>query len=145
MIGVQTDSVTALSAKRLSNFHLVIAGIVVVAALVVISASQRMTERAIDRAVGQREAARQFLASELSVLRIMAITSESAVPARLYLGIEECFQKSVAVPFDSDNVSSGRQAIAACAEMELGRLHSQGGAAMAERGRELLRQLALLK
>jgi hypothetical protein len=83
------------------NFPLVIGIIVGVAALAVVVASLRMTEHAIDKAVAQREAAGRFLASELSVLRMMAMTSQSPVPARLYLGIEECFQKSVAVPADA--------------------------------------------
>lgn len=52
----------------LSNFHLVIAGIAVVVALAVISASLRMTERAIGHAVEQREAATRFFANELSGL-----------------------------------------------------------------------------
>jgi len=39
----------------------------------------------------QREAADRFLASELAVLRIVAMSSDSPVPARLYLGIEERF------------------------------------------------------
>jgi hypothetical protein len=48
----------------------------------------------------EREAADRFLASELAVLRIMAMSSDSPVPARLYLGIEERFGKSVAIPFE---------------------------------------------
>jgi hypothetical protein len=71
------------------------------------------------------------------------MSSESPVPARLYLGIEECFRKSVAVPFDSPE--AGRFTLAGCAEMELGRLHSQGGAAMADKGRAVLRDVSLLK
>ena len=54
-------------------------------------------ERLPGRAVAEREAADWFLASELAVLRIMEMSSESPVPARLYLGIEECFAKSVAI------------------------------------------------
>ena len=128
--------------QTLSNLGLAIAGIVVIVALVVISASFRMTERAISRAVTERETASRFLADELSVLRLMAVSSESPVPARLYLGIEECFQKNVAVPFESPE--AGRRMLAACAQMELGRLHAQGGAAMAEKGRGVLRQVGLL-
>ena len=129
--------------KTLSNVGLAIAAVVVIVALVVISASFRMTERAINRAVLEREAAGQFIAEELSGLRLMAMSSESPVPARLYLGIEECFRKSVAVPFDSQE--AGKRMVAACAEMELGRLHAQGGAAMAEKGRGVLAQVGLLR
>ena len=127
----------------LSNIGLAIAGVVVIVALVVISASFRMTERAISRAVAEREAASRFLAEELSGLRLMAMSSESPVPARLYLGMEECFKKNVAVPFAGDEAA--RRIVAACAEMELGRLHAQGGPAMAEKGRGVLAQVGLLK
>ena len=129
--------------KVLTGYRLAIAGIAVVVALAVITASLRMTEGAIDRAVAEREAASRFLASELAVLRMMAMSSEGPVPARLYLGIEECFYKSVAVPFD--NEEAGRRMLAACAQAELGRLHAQGGPAMAEKGRALLAQIGLLK
>jgi hypothetical protein len=152
MIGVHAEAGTTLaakvparSAKPLTNFHLAIVGIALVATLAVVPASLRMPDRAIGAAVAQREAAGRFLAGELSVLRIMAMTSESPVPARLYLGIEECFQKNVAVPFDGDNLAAARHTIALCAEMELGRLHSQGGAAMADKGRAVLRDIGLTK
>ncbi|HEV8105928.1 MAG TPA: hypothetical protein VGP97_00290 [Burkholderiales bacterium] len=128
--------------KALSGYRLAIAGIAVVVALAVVAASLRMTEGAIDRAVSEREAADRFLASELAVLRIMAMSSDSPVPARLYLGIEECFGKSVAIPFESDD--AGRRTLVTCAQMELGRLHAQGGPAMAEKGRALLSQIGLL-
>jgi hypothetical protein len=128
--------------KALSSYRLAIAGIAVVVAVAVVAASLRMTEGAIDRAVAEREAAERFLASELAVLRIMAMSSDSPVPARLYLGIEECFGKSVAIPFEGDE--AGRRTLAACAQMELGRLHAQGGPAMAEKGRALLSQIGLL-
>ena len=101
--------------QTLNNVGLAIAGVVVIVALVVISASFRMTERAISRAVTERETASRFLAEELSVLRLMAVSSESPVPARLYLGIEECFQKNVAVPFESPE--AGRRMLAACGQM----------------------------
>jgi hypothetical protein len=128
--------------KALSGYRLAIAGIAVVVALAVVAASLRMTDGAIDRAVNEREAADRFLASELAVLRIMAMSSDSPVPARLYLGIEECFGKSVAIPFESDD--AGRRTLVTCAQMELGRLHAQGGPAMAEKGRALLSQIGLL-
>jgi hypothetical protein len=131
------------SSRPLSNFQLAIAGVVLVAALAVITASLRMTERAIDRAVAEREAASRFLAEELAVLRMMAISSESPVPARLYLGIEECFRKNAALPFE--DAEAGRRTLAECAQIELGRLHAQGGAPMAEKGRALLGQIGLLK
>src|SRR3954470_8817790 len=79
--------------KALSGYRLAIAGIAGGVALAVVAASLRMTEGAIDRAVAERETAERFLASELAVLRIMAMSSDSPVPARLYLGIEECFGK----------------------------------------------------
>jgi hypothetical protein len=129
--------------KTLTNFALAIAGVVVVVALAVITASARMTEREINRAVAERDAANRFLADELSGLRLMAMSSESPVPARLYLGIEECFKRSVAVPFGSAEAARGT--VAACAEMELGRLHAQGGAAMADKGRGVLVQVGLKK
>ena len=129
--------------RTLGKYHLAIAGIAAVVALALVTASLRMTEGAIDRAVADREAASRFLASELAVLRMMAMSSESPVPARLYLGIEECFYKSVAVPFESEQ--AGRRTLAACAQIELGRLHAQGGPAMAEKGRALLVQIGLLK
>ena len=129
--------------RPLRGYWLAIAGIAVVVAVAVVTASLRMTEGAIDRAVADREAADRFLARELAVLRIMAMSSDSPVPARLYLGIEECFDKSVAIPFEGDE--AGRRTLAACAQMELGRLHAQGGSAMAEKGRALLSQIGLLK
>jgi hypothetical protein len=119
--------------------------IVAVAAVSVVAASLRMTERAIDRAVAQREAAGRFLANELSVLRTVAVTSKSPVPARLYLGIEECFKASVAMPFNNEDLSAGHHTLVACAEMELGRLDAQGGAAMANEGSGTLKQIGLLK
>lgn len=128
--------------KPLKGYWLAIAGIGIVVALAIVAASLRMTEGAIDRAVAEREAADRFLANELAVLRIMAMSSDSPVPARLYLGIEECFGKSVAIPFESEE--AGRRTLAACAQMELGRLHAQGGPAMAEKGRALLSQIGLL-
>jgi hypothetical protein len=128
--------------RPLRGYWLAIAGVVLVVALAVVAASLRMTEGAIDRAVAEREAADRFLANELAVLRIMAMSSDSPVPARLYLGIEECFGKSVSIPFEGDE--AGRRTLAACAQMELGRLHAQGGPAMAEKGRALLSQIGLL-
>ena len=128
--------------KPLGGYWLALAGVGLVVAVAVVAASLRMTEGAIDRAVAEREAADRFLANELAVLRIMAMSSDSPVPARLYLGIEECFGKSVAIPFESEQ--AGRRTLAACAQIELGRLHAQGGPAMAEKGRALLSQIGLL-
>ena len=128
--------------KPLRGYWLALAGVGLVVAVAVVAASLRMTEGAIDRAVAEREAADRFLANELAVLRIMAMSSDSPVPARLYLGIEECFGKSVAIPFEGNE--AGRRTLAAGAQMELGRLHAQGGPAMAEKGRALLSQIGLL-
>ena len=69
------------NAKALKGYWLAIAGIAVVVAVAVVAASLRMTDGAIDRAVAEREAADRFLASELAVLRIMAMSSDSPVPA----------------------------------------------------------------
>jgi hypothetical protein len=129
--------------KVLTGYRLAIAGIALVVALAVLTASLRMTDGAIDRAVAEREAANRFLASELAVLRMMAMSSDTPVPARLYLGIEDCFAKSVAMPFESDE--AGRRTLVNCAQIELGRLHAQGGPAMAEKGRALLAQVGLLR
>jgi len=63
-------------AKAITRYHLAIAGIAVVVAVAVITASLRMTEGAIDRAVAEREAASRLVASELAVLRMMAMSSE---------------------------------------------------------------------
>ena len=132
-------------AAPLSTLQLVVIGSILVVALAVVTASLRMTERAIERAVAQREAASRFLAEELAGLRMLAMSSESAVPARLYLGIEECFHKTTAVPFASAEAAAHRHALSTCAEMELGRLHAQGGAAMADKGRATLSQAGLSK
>ena len=127
------------------TFHIVIAAIIAVAALAVVIASLRITDRAIDRAVRQREAAGLFLAEELSVLRALAVTSRSPVPARLYLGMEECFKRGVALPFDTNDLAAGRRLLRECAEIELGRLYAQGGGAMADDGRRVLQETGLLK
>src|SRR4051794_38508882 len=118
--------------KALSGYRLAIAGIAVVVALAVVAASLRMTEGAIDRAVAEREAADRYLAVELAVLRIMAMSSDSPVPARLYLGIEECFGKSVAIPFEGDE--AGRRTLLACAQMELGPAARAGRARHGRKG-----------
>ena len=90
-----------------TTFQIAIGAIIAVAALSVVIASLRMTDRAIDRAVAPRDAANRFLAEERSVLRAMTMTSTSPVPGRLYLGIEECFQRSVAMPFNSEGMYRG--------------------------------------
>ena len=128
-----------------TTFLAVIGAIVAVAALAVVIASLRMTDRAIERAVRQREAASLFLAEELSVLRATAMTSHTPVAGRLYLGIEECFRRTVAVPFNREHLAEARRLVQTCAEMELGRLYAQRGAAMAEEGQRTLRQTGLLR
>ena len=132
------------SKAQTTQFHFVIAGIALVTALVVITAALRLTERQIQRAVEEREAAQRFLASELPGLRLMAMSSESPVPARLYLGIEECFRKNAPMPFIGEDEAAARRTLAMCGQMELGRLHSQGGRAMAEKGRGVLAEVGLL-
>ena len=135
----------SIRGKSLSNLHLVLIGIALVAALAVITASLRMTERAIDRAVAQREASARFLAEELAVLRLMAMSSESPVPARLYLGIEECFRRNTPLPFTSEQEPAARHLIATCAQMEVGRLHAQGGRGLADKGQAILKELSLIR
>ena len=124
---------------ELSQFQLAIAIMIAIAALAVVIAAMRMTDRGIYRALEEREAPERFFANELSALRLMAMSSTSAIPGRLYLGIEECFKARVAVPFRADDIALGRETLAACADMEIGRLEAQGGATMAERGRAVLR------
>jgi len=140
-----TNSTGGSRSSERKSFLAVIGAIIAVAALAVVIASLRMTERAIDRAVRQREAASLFLAEELSVLRALAVTSRSPVPARLFLGMEECFKRGVGLPFDTEDLSVGRRLIRECAEIELGRLFSQGGAAMADEGRRVLQETGILK
>lgn len=127
-----------------SQFQLAIAVIVAVAALAVVMAAMRMTDEAVYRAVEARQAPERFLADELSALRLMAMSDRSVVPARLYLGIEECFKSRAAVPFDEENLAPARQTLAICADMEIGRLYAQGGLAMAEEGRRVLQQAGVL-
>jgi hypothetical protein len=128
-----------------TTFQIAIGAIIAVAALSVVIASLRMTDRAIDRAVAQREAANRFLAEELSTLRAVAVTSRSPVPGRLFLGMEECFRRGVALPFDTEDVAHGKRLIRECGEIEIGRLYAQGGGAMADEGRRILQETGVLK
>src|SRR5512138_3637259 len=106
-------------------------------------ATVRMTDRAVYEAVEAREAPARFLADQLGALRLLAMTSPSPVPARLYLGIEECFMARVAVPFDQEHLPLARQTLGTCADMEIGRLYAQGGAGLAEQGRRILEQASV--
>lgn len=132
--------IPAPAAAHVSPVLVVIAALVAVAALAVITASVRITDRAVARAVEAREAPVRFLTEELVALRLLAMTSASVVPGRLYLGIEECFRRDAPVPFDAH---AARHSLAACAESELGRLHAQGGAELESRGRQFLAQAAV--
>jgi hypothetical protein len=123
-----------------TQFQLAMAAILAVAALAVVIAAVRVTDQSIYRAVEAREAPERFLAHELGALRLLAMSSSSPVPGRLYLGIEECFKARVPVPFDEKGVADAKQALATCADMEIGRLYAQRGSAMAEQGRAVLRQ-----
>ena len=123
-----------------TKFQLAITIMLAVAALAVVIAAQRVTDGAIYRALEAREAPERLLASELSALRLLAMSSSSPVAGRLYLGIEECFKARVAVPFDEKHVADGKQVLAMCADMEIGRLYAQGGSALAAQGRSVLRQ-----
>ena len=127
----------------LTQFQLALAVMLAIAALAVVIAAMRMTDRAVYRAVEAREAPVRFLADELGALRLFAMTAPSPVPARLYLGIEECFKARVPVPFDEEHLPLARQTLATCADMELGRLYAQGGAPLAEEGRRVLRQASV--
>lgn len=123
-----------------TRFQLVLAVMVAVAALAVVIAAVRVTDQSMYRAVDAREAPERFLREELSALRLLAMSSPSPVPGRLYLGIEECFKQRVAVPFEEEHVADAKQTVATCADTEIGRLYSQGGAALAEQGTQILRQ-----
>src|SRR4051794_16754944 len=124
----------------LTQFQLALAIMLATAALAVVIAAARMTERTVYQAVEAREAPARFLADQLGALRLMAMTAPSPVPGRLYLGIEECFKARVAVPFDDEHLPLARQTVGTCADMEIGRLYAQGGAALAEQGRRILVQ-----
>ena len=125
--------------STVSGFQLAIAIMVAIAALAVVIAAVRVTDRGIYRALEAREAPERFLTNELAALRFMAMSATNGIPGRLYLGIEECFKARVAVPFSEEDAELGRQTLATCADMEIGRLDAQGGAAMAEQGRAVLR------
>jgi hypothetical protein len=124
----------------ITQFQLALAVIIAVAALAVVIAAQRVTDGAIYRALEARDAPERFLTGELETLRLMAMSSPSPVPARLYLGIEQCFRQRVAIPFRDEHVADAKQTLATCADMEIGRLEAQGGATLAEQGRAVLRQ-----
>jgi hypothetical protein len=126
-----------------TQFQLAVAGILAVVALAVVIATVRMTDRAVYQAVESREAPARFLADQLGALRLLAMTSPSPVAARLYLGIDECFKARVAVPFDDEHLPLARQTVDTCADMEIGRLYAQGGAALAEQGRRILEQASV--
>jgi hypothetical protein len=126
--------------RGLSDFQLAIAAMVGIAALLVVIAAGRLTDQAVYRSVEERQAPNRFLVEQLGALRLMAMTSTNIVPARLYLGIEECFRMRMPMPFDEAAAGSG---LAACADMEIGRLQAQGGARMAEEGARVLRDASL--
>ncbi len=125
---------------HISQFQLALAVICAVAALAVVIAAVRVTDQSIYRAVEAREAPERFLRNELGALRLLAMSSPTPVPGRLYLGIEECFRQRVAVPFEDEHVAQAKQTLATCADMEIGRLYAQGGAPLAAQGRAVLRQ-----
>ena len=129
--------------RSVTQFQLALATLLAIAALAVVIAAVRMTDRAVYRAVEAREAPARFLADQLGALRLFAMTAPSPVPARLYLGIEECFKARVPVPFDDEHLPLARQTLATCADMELGRLYAQGGAPLAEEGGRVLRQASV--
>jgi hypothetical protein len=126
--------------NRPTQFQIVVTAMVGVAALCVVVASVRLTDQAVYRSVEAREAPERFLADQLSTLRVLAMTSESVVPGRLYLGIEQCFQDGAPVPFDE---AAARSALDACAESEIGRLQAQRGPRAAEEGVRVLRDAGI--
>ena len=134
------DAAPAARKPVVTQFQVALAIIVAVAALAVVIAAQRVTDGAIYRALEARDAPERFLTSELVTLRLMAMSSSSPVPARLYLGIEQCFKERVAIPFGDEQAADAKQTLATCADMEIGRLEAQGGATLAEQGRAVLRQ-----
>lgn len=121
----------------LTPFQLALATMVGIAAISVVVASLRLTDASVQRGLDEREAPERFLAQELSVLRLTAMTSASVVPGRLYLGIEECFRARAPVPFAA---SAAAGVLATCEELEIGRLQAQGGTRMADEGRRVLRE-----
>ena len=127
----------------LTQFQLALAAMLAIAALAVVIAAMRISDRAVYRAAEAREAPARFLANELGALRLFAMTAPSPIPARLYLGIEECFKARVPVPFDDEHLPLARQTLATCADMELGRLYAQGGAPLAQEGGRVLRQASV--
>lgn len=134
------DAAPAARKPAITQFQLALAIIVAVAALAVVVAAQRVTDGAIYRALEARDAPERFLTSQLSALRLMAMSSPSPVPARLFLGIEQCYKERVAVPFNEERLAEAKQALATCADMEIGRLYAQGGPRLAAQGRDVLRQ-----
>src|SRR5690242_3870888 len=121
--------------QPLSQFQIAIAAMVGIAAISVLIASLRLTDQAVTRATDAREAPERFVDEQLGTLRLLAMSSPSVVPARLYLGMEECFRARTPVPFDG---AAAREVLASCGELEIGRLQAQGGSAMAEQGRRVL-------
>ncbi|HSU77109.1 MAG TPA: hypothetical protein VLI89_08550, partial [Burkholderiales bacterium] len=107
-----------------TRFQLALAVMIAVAALAVVIAAMRITDQSMYRAVDAREAPERFLRNELSALRLMAMSSPSPVPGRLYLGMEECFKQRVAVPFEEEHTAEAKQTLATCADMEVGRLYA---------------------
>lgn len=134
------DATPAARKPVVTQFQLALAVIIAVAALAVVIAAQRVTDGAIYRALEARDAPERFLTGQLATLRLMAMSSPSPVPARLYLGIEHCFKERVAIPFGDAHMADAKQTLATCADMEIGRLEAQGGTMLAEQGRALLRQ-----
>ena len=111
-----------------------------VAALAVVIATVRLTDQAVYRSLEEREAPNRFLDQELGTLRLIAKTSTSTVPARLYLGIDECFRRRIPLPFDD---ALARSALIVCADMEIGGLRAHGGARMAEEGEKVLHDVGI--
>lgn len=121
--------------RGLTDFQIAVLIMVGIASLSVVVAALRITDQAVYRTVEEREAPNRFLDEQLRTLRLIAKTSSSAVPARLYLGIDDCFRRSAPLPFDE---SLARSALIACADTEIGALRAQGGARMAEEGEQVL-------
>lgn len=131
--------------QKLSAAQIAVAVGLGIVGICIIAASMKMSDRATMAAMYAAEAPNRFLATELALLKVNAMSGESRVAARLYFGIEECFRTSHPIPLDQDNLEPARAALTACARNQLGALHAVGGPALEREGEALLRKLGLLQ
>jgi hypothetical protein len=128
--------------QKLSPAKIAVAAGLAVVGVCIIAASMKMSDRATMAAMYAAEAPNRFLATELGLLKVNAMSGESRVAARLYFGIEECFRSSHPIPFDQDLAHA---VLIACARNQLGALHAAGGPVLEKDGESLLRKLGLLQ